>query len=696
MTTSVAAAGEVSVEGEHLGRVEGFRFVPDSTEGHADQKAVMSAALRVLRQDLPVRLAAFTNAPDGELVFDAQLRVCWGGGPVARLLPSGDVLAPKVEALPTDLLDGPAREEVRKRAAVWVETRIRLGLSELMDARATEQLPAGARGIVFQLCEGLGVLPRKPIEEQLAQLGEEDRKALARLGVRVGVYSLYFPSMLKPVPIRLRAGLWMIAHERETIPTLPAEGRTSMDLPHNAEREFYTTIGYLPLGDHAIRADMVERLAAMARHAVRESREASRRSQPQPQQPPQKKPGRRGPEPVAAIPAAATPEEISEWAIVAAAFGESDAAAGPEPAADATPEETAPEETAPEKTTSEAMTAEPHAVEAASAEPAAADAPASEDSAPVPSEAASEEALREEALLEEPQAEVPAAADAKPDDASVTETASDQATVDSTTIDEAKAVPTGADSKAADSTAADSTAADATAGDATTTEVPAGEASAPSTVETGEAGQAEAPKGPRPLPPGWFRAAPQMMSLVGCSEPEMANVLRALGYRVHPPTEETGPLHAFSVKPRFVREREEQRERERLQQRQQREQRDQRRRDRPERPNERQFFADSPRPERGKDERGRAGPPNTGGPPNKDGPQNRDAPANRDAGKRDERSPRPPSSGPRDDRRGPPRPPRRDSGGPALRLYATTEKKGEAAADSPFAKLLELKLGGKK
>ena len=56
-----------------------------------------------------------------------------------------------------------------------------------------------------------------------------------------------------------------------------------------------------------------------------------------------------------------------------------------------------------------------------------------------------------------------------------------------------------------------------------------------------------------------------MMSLVGCSEPEMANVLRGLGYRVHVPSEENGPLHSFSVKPRFVREREEQRERQREQ-----------------------------------------------------------------------------------------------------------------------------------
>ena len=33
MTTSVAEAGEVIVEGEHLGRIEGFRFIPDTTEG---------------------------------------------------------------------------------------------------------------------------------------------------------------------------------------------------------------------------------------------------------------------------------------------------------------------------------------------------------------------------------------------------------------------------------------------------------------------------------------------------------------------------------------------------------------------------------------------------------------------------------------------------------------------------------------
>lgn len=606
MNSTVAAAGEVTVEGEHLGRIEGFRFVPDATEGQADQKAVLSAALRVLRQDLPDRLQAFVNSPDGEIVFDGQLRVCWGGGPVARLLPSGDVLAPKVEAIASDLLDGPAREEVRKRAATWVETRIRLGLSELMDARATTELPAGARGVIFQLCEGLGVLQRRPVEEQLAQLSDEDRKALARLGVRIGVFSLYFPSMLKPVPIRLRAGLWMVAKGRETIPTLPAEGRTSMDLPRDAERDFYAAIGYLPLGDHAIRADMVERLAAMARAAVRESRESSRRSQQQDR--PEKKPAAQptGTAPAIPAPATATAEEISEWAIVAAAFGETEPA--PEP------------ETAPEATAHEPVVAAEPAVEPV------AEAPTAE--AVVEAAPGAEMAAAEEPVAESPPGE--AAPEAAAEDAP-----------------------------------------------------PPVEDPAPRTEAT------PAKKEPRPLPPGWFRATPQMMSLVGCSEPEMANVLRGLGYRVHPPSEENGPLHAFSIKPRFVREREEQRDRQRQQQREQREQRDQRRRDRPERPNERQFFADTPRPPRGRDDGPRSGP-RPGGGQRADGP--------RPEGPRQDRNKdgRPPQENRgRDDRRGP-RPPRRDSGGPALRLYATTETKGDAAADSPFAKLLELKLGGKK
>ena len=491
MTSSVAAAGEVSVEGEHLGRIEGFRFVPDTTEGQTDQKAVLSAALRALRQDLPARLQAFANSPDGELVFDSQLRICWGGGPVARLLPSGDILAPKVEALPSDLLDGPAREEVRKRAATWVETRIRLGLSELMDARATAELPAGARGIIFQLCEGLGVLARRPIEEQLAQLSEEDRKALARLGVRVGVYSLYFPSMLKPVPIRLRAGLWMVANNRETIPPLPAEGRTSMDLPQGARARFLRhhrlpaagrprhprRHGRAPGGDGAPgRARKPRGGAARAAAAAKqkEARVPSRPATAAPRPPPRR--------PTKSANGRSSPRRLAR----------------------ASPRRPSPSPRPPPRSGGDAGRGRERAGAGRRSRRRGAGRRRSQD-------------RRDRRPKRRPQ---------RPS-RKRRRRSSQRRSPTRPSADEAKMT------------------------------------------------------GPRPLPPGWFRATPQMMSLVGCSEPEMANVLRGLGYRVHPPAEEHGPLYAFSVKPRFVREREEQRERQRQQQRQQR---DQQRRERPERP----------------------------------------------------------------------------------------------------------------
>src|SRR6185369_16906006 len=62
----------------------------------------------------------------------------------------------------------------------------------------------------------------------------------------------------------------------------------------------------------------------------------------------------------------------------------------------------------------------------------------------------------------------------------------------------------------------------------------------------------EAPVAPA-LPSGHFRATPEMMSYVGCSEAEMADILRDLGYRVHPPAEPEGP-HSFSLVPRRQRD----------------------------------------------------------------------------------------------------------------------------------------------
>ena len=157
----------------------------------------------------------------------------------------------------------------------------------------------------------------------------------------------------------------MVAHNRDSIPPLPAEGRTSMDLPQGAEREFYASIGYLPLGNHAIRADMVERLAAMARQAVRESRERARNAQYQEKR--EKKVDARA-DHTPSTPAST--DEISEWAIVAAAFGESEPAPEPAPAPEVKAEEPAAETAAAEPATYATEETPPETADEAKAEEA--------------------------------------------------------------------------------------------------------------------------------------------------------------------------------------------------------------------------------------------------------------------------------------------------------------------------------------
>ena len=95
-------------------------IVPNSSPFETDKldQRLNYAVARVRETELPLVYVNQIGGQD-ELVFDGQLRICWGGGPVSRLLPSGDVLAPKVEALASDLLDGPSREEVRKRVATF-------------------------------------------------------------------------------------------------------------------------------------------------------------------------------------------------------------------------------------------------------------------------------------------------------------------------------------------------------------------------------------------------------------------------------------------------------------------------------------------------------------------------------------------------------------------------------------------------
>src|SRR6266568_2748219 len=265
---SVDKAGEVRVEGTFVGRLDGFRFVPDASEADG-MRTLVTAANRVLRGEVMTRARRLAAEADEAFAIDASGEVLWRGETVGRMVAGESILTPRVELRTGDFLDGEARERVRQRLQLFVRGEIETRLAPLFAAQA---LPLGGpgRGVVFQLVDTLGCLAAADVAAALEALDVPDRRALGRVGVRFGRETIYVEPLLGPASVRFRALLWAVRNGR-ALPLLPGARHRGKaiavdpDLPAS----FYAAIGRRVLGGLALRPDRLERLAASARGRAR-------------------------------------------------------------------------------------------------------------------------------------------------------------------------------------------------------------------------------------------------------------------------------------------------------------------------------------------------------------------------------------------------------------------------------------------
>ncbi len=266
--SEVAETGAVLVAGQKVGRLAGFRFHPEATEGGHAARAVAAAADRALKAEIGGRIEAFTRDSDQSFALAADGAVLWRGDKVADLAAGPDILRPAAILAGGDLLDGGGREKVRRRLERAVAAAISAALAPLFTAQAAP-LAGAARGLIHHLAEGLGSVPRSTAGAQIRALSPEDRAALARLDIRLGVESVYLPMLLKPAAQEMRALLWRV-HDGRPAPAAPG-ARTKLPVDPEAAPAFYEAVGYRILGNRAIRVDMLERLAAEIRRLAREA-----------------------------------------------------------------------------------------------------------------------------------------------------------------------------------------------------------------------------------------------------------------------------------------------------------------------------------------------------------------------------------------------------------------------------------------
>jgi Superfamily II RNA helicase len=275
LITAINAAGEVVVEGHVVGTMQGFRFVGDLAPGGVGaaaeeaKRAVNAATERALRGDMSSRLTRFESDADEAFTLADDAHILWNGAPVAALQAGAAMLSPRIEPLASDLLPPQGRERVRRRLGRWLDAHLHRRLPSLFLARDAI-LSGAARGLVYQLAEALGTLPRRQADAQLAALDDRDRQTLRGLGLRLGRESVWFSDLLKPPAVRIRAILWAVHSGTRPI-TVPPPGLVSLAVSADANIGSYEACGYRVIGPRAIRVDMLERLAARLAALAREA-----------------------------------------------------------------------------------------------------------------------------------------------------------------------------------------------------------------------------------------------------------------------------------------------------------------------------------------------------------------------------------------------------------------------------------------
>lgn len=274
LMSTVEEDGAIRVEGEYVGRITGFHFVPDGVAEGAEARTLKAAALQAVAAEIQARAKAVAASPDPDLKLARDGQILWHHAAIGKCEAGGTLLKPRAAVLAGDQLSGSEREEVQARLQKFLDRQIAATLEPLIKLEEAEGLEGMVRGIAFRIVEALGVLPREQAAQDVKALSQEERGKLRALGVRFGAFHLFVPVLLKPAATELRLLLWALQQQKEGkldvahLHQPPGQGLTSAVFDRSTPRGFYGVCGYRICGNRVVRIDMLERLADMIRDRV--------------------------------------------------------------------------------------------------------------------------------------------------------------------------------------------------------------------------------------------------------------------------------------------------------------------------------------------------------------------------------------------------------------------------------------------
>ncbi len=253
--------GHLTVEGETIGRLEGFRFQVDPSAGVADRRMLLAAGEKALPALLASRAEWLLTQGLGELTISGGA-IRWQNRALADIsfpghAGAGNFGTPRL-TMTRDLalLTEASRASLEAGLSTWLEKQLEPlePLRKLAEAARDPAAGSQARALLITLIEARGVISRE--EAGLEHLPKEMRPYLRKLGVTFGALDIFAAPLLKPAPRRLlhALGLDLRPLNEAMLPVLAEGAWVKGRLP----------AGYRLAGTQAIRVDLAEKILRTA------------------------------------------------------------------------------------------------------------------------------------------------------------------------------------------------------------------------------------------------------------------------------------------------------------------------------------------------------------------------------------------------------------------------------------------------
>ena len=190
-------------------------------------------------------------AEHGDLSIDDNGRIEFERRAIARWTRGADMLRPDVVV--EQALGPGAQARIQRRLVAWTRDVV-------ADLLPPLSLDGAARGVLYQLRQGLGTVDRRAARDQLEALSDAERAQLEGVGIVLGHCAVYLPSTLRPGAQRIRLCLWSAYYGPPPQTLRPRPATVSLPVDEDIDPAYYSSIGFVVRGSRAIRADQLERV----------------------------------------------------------------------------------------------------------------------------------------------------------------------------------------------------------------------------------------------------------------------------------------------------------------------------------------------------------------------------------------------------------------------------------------------------